>query len=271
VKIVDHKLEGVPFEATPNMGGGIEPTLLVIHYTVVRTLKATVSAFRSPASNASAHVVIDVDGTLAQLVPFNRKAWHAGESEWAGRVGCNLFSIGIELVNPGPLVQKGGVFYDVNSVRWDHEVIEAKHKNGRAPWTHWAAYSATQLACLTEVGSLLVAAYQLADVVGHDDIAPFRKSDPGPAFAMDALRNALFGRAGEGGDEYVTTTVVNLRKAASIEASPAAGSPLPANTRLKLVDRVDPWWHVIGANAVEGWVHSRLLVRAPRIVGRSLP
>src|SRR5262249_6873628 len=85
MKVRDHLLEGVRFERTENMGGEITPEYLVIHYTVVTTAAGVVGAFKNPAIQASAHLVLDLDGTFIQMVPFNRKAWHAGKSQWAGR------------------------------------------------------------------------------------------------------------------------------------------------------------------------------------------
>src|SRR5262245_22093661 len=134
--IVNHRLEGVRFEKTENLGGEIKPEYLVIHYTVVTTAAATVAAFKNPAVRASAHLVLDLDGTFIQMVPFNRKAWHAGKSSWAGRDGCNDFTIGIEVVNPGPLNSRGSGYVDVNNRAWQGEVVKARHKNGRAPWDY---------------------------------------------------------------------------------------------------------------------------------------
>jgi N-acetylmuramoyl-L-alanine amidase len=262
MNVVNHRLDGLPFEPTENMGGEIDPTLLVIHYTVVRTMAATVRAFRSRASQASAHLVLDADGSLTQLVPFNRKAWHAGPSEWAGRSGCNRFSIGVELVNPGPLERRGDQYRDVNNQRWDGEVVEAKHKNGRARWSYWAAYSEAQIATLHRVGAALVQHYGLRDVVGHDDVAPARKIDPGPAFPIEGVRGLLFGRSDDGPELFETTTELNVRKGPNVSFDTVPGSPLAKAVRVRAVDQDGAWWHVMSlGSTVEGWVHGRFLVQ----------
>lgn len=263
MRIEDHKLTGVPFEATENMGGPIVPTLLIVHYTVVRSTAAAIRAFRSKERQASAHLILDADGTWTQMVPFNRKAWHAGPSEWAGRAGCNDFAVGIEIVNPGPLDRQGTTFRDVNNLTWNGEVVRAKHRNGSQRWKYWAAYTQQQLTALEEVGTLLVANYQLKGVAGHDDVAPMRKIDPGPAFPMDRFRGILFGRAQDGPELYETTTELNIRNGPGVQFNPVQGSPLKKGTRVRVASQGDQWWHVMVADSlVEGWVHSRYLTEA---------
>ncbi len=263
MKINDHRLEGVLFEPTRNMGGEITPDLLVIHYTVVKSMKATVDGFKNPARQASAHVVLDVDGALTQLVPFNCRAWHAGESQWGGRPACNGFSIGIELVNPGPLVKRTNGYFDTNNVQWNGAVVEARHKHRNVSWSHWAAYSEAQIARVEELGAALVQTYGLGEVVGHEDIAPTRKWDPGPAFPMESVRGVIFGRSREAAEEYAATTEVNIRKGPAVSFDTIAGSPLPRGKRVQVVDQEGAWWHVADpASTLEGWVHSRFLIRA---------
>ena len=107
----------------------------------------------------SAHLFIRRAGELLQFVPFQRRAWHAGTSAFAGRTACNDFSIGIELEGTDQL-----------------------------------AYTEAQYAELVRVSRALMAAYPgitAARIVGHSDIAPGRKTDPGPAFDWRRLRAQL--------------------------------------------------------------------------------
>ena len=110
-------------------------------------------------ARVSAHLFIQRSGALTQFVPFNRRAWHAGESVYCGRVQCNDFSVGIELEGADD------VFYeDVQYTR------------------------------LIEVASLLMATWPGISpqrIVGHCDIAPGRKTDPGPGFDWARVRAAL--------------------------------------------------------------------------------
>jgi AmpD protein len=107
----------------------------------------------------SAHLVVRRDGELVQFVPFHLRAWHAGRSSWAGREGCNDFSIGIEMEGS------------------DDVPYEA------------AQYDAAAVAIRA-----LFTAYPTLDparIVGHSDIAPGRKTDPGPAFDWQALHSRV--------------------------------------------------------------------------------
>jgi N-acetyl-anhydromuramoyl-L-alanine amidase len=107
----------------------------------------------------SAHVLIARDGTLTQYVPFDRRAWHAGRSEYCGRFACNDFSVGIELEG-----------------------------------TDDTPYEDAQYRALSQLIVALRRGYPSlgrAEVVGHSDIAPGRKTDPGPAFDWALLEREL--------------------------------------------------------------------------------
>jgi AmpD protein len=104
----------------------------------------------------SAHFLIRRDGTLIQFVPCNQRAWHAGESRWRGRSRCNDFSVGIELEG-----------------------------TDRQP------YGAAQYATLARITRALLRRYPITAVVGHRDVAPGRKSDPGPAFDWERYRRGI--------------------------------------------------------------------------------
>jgi len=101
MKVVNHLLEGVEVVRSPNVSGFMTPTGAIMHYTAGYTADSAIKTLCNPAAKVSAHLVIDTDGTITQLVPFNRIAWHAGPSKLAGRSGCNNFTIGFEFVNPG--------------------------------------------------------------------------------------------------------------------------------------------------------------------------
>jgi N-acetylmuramoyl-L-alanine amidase len=204
MKIVDHLLftedgSPVPQRPSPNHGGPVTPELLVMHFTAGRSAERSIQWLTNPKAKASAHLVIAEDGQITQLVPFDRVAWHAGKSEWSGRTGVNRFSLGIELANPGNLQRTGSRWRT-----WFGEVVDedlvmvARHKNG-GPRQGWKVFTAEQLDAAVEVASLLVEAYGLTEIVGHDDVAPGRKVDPGPAFPMERFRGLVMGR----GDEEV--------------------------------------------------------------------
>lgn len=109
----------------------------------------------------SAHFLICRDGEIIQFVPCAKRAWHAGVSEWCGRACCNDFSIGVEL--------EGSDF---------------------------EPYTDAQYAALADLTSALRAAYPIIDAVGHSDIAPGRKTDPGPCFDWPRYRATVLATSG---------------------------------------------------------------------------
>jgi len=186
----EHRLEGVKqleYPAGPKMP---VRRFLVIHFTAGATALSSVNFWRTPAAKgAEAHIIIDRDGTVYQVRRTDQKADHAGKSAWVdpntGKkyVGLNSCSIGIELANGGNDARLISRYSKLPPVR-------ASHKRG-GPAVLWEAYPKAQLDALEEVSRALVERYNLDDVVGHDDIAPTRKSDPGPAFPMEAFRRKL--------------------------------------------------------------------------------
>jgi len=186
--IRNHKLVDVPAHPSPNFGGVIEPQYLVIHYTANGSMGETISHFNKRSSEASAHVVIDREGNVAQCVSFDRAAWHCGISRWGDLVGLNRYSVGIELVNWGRLKMRDGKFYawqgtevPESQVTWQHRKVDNK------PF-FWHTYTDEQVHACFDVAAAIVKEYGLMGILGHDDISPGRKDDPGPAFDMTGLR-----------------------------------------------------------------------------------
>jgi N-acetylmuramoyl-L-alanine amidase len=188
----------VEYIQSPNTNGQsrlIVPSYVIIHYTADSSMEGAIDWFKNPVAEASAHLVIGRDGRIVQMVPFNQRAWHAGNSSWGNIVGLNSYSVGIELVNAGKLVKKQG-----NYVNWaghvipEDEVIQAIHKNETSP-CFWHEYTQAQFDAAIEVSKALVSTYSILEILGHDDIAPGRKTDPGPAFPMSAFTSRVFGRA----------------------------------------------------------------------------
>ena len=107
----------------------------------------------------SAHFLIRRDGSLIQFAPCALRAWHAGESSWRGRAGCNDFSIGVELEGADDV-----------------------------------AYESAQYATLARLTRALRRRYPIVETVGHKDIAPGRKTDPGPAFDWGRYRKSIVRR-----------------------------------------------------------------------------
>lgn len=192
MKVQNHKLtrtdgSPVPYLPSPNVGGTLtRPRWLVMHYTAGRSAKESIDWLRNPQAKASAHLVIARDGSITQLVPFNVAAWHAGKSAWKGVPGLNQHSIGIELDNMGKLTRKGASWVSWQGVRVpDPDVYVDRAGVG------WHSYPAAQLAAARLAASAIVASYRLWDIIGHSDISPGRKDDPGPAFPMAEFRREV--------------------------------------------------------------------------------
>ncbi len=183
----DHWLVGVKRRAIPGGSAMNVRRFLVEHFTAGASADSSVDWWLQPgAKGANAHVVIDRDGTIIQCRPFNRTAGHAGRSRWKDPKtgilydGLNSCSIGIEIAN-------GGDSYPRKFSKL--EPLKAAHKHG-GPVTEWETYPEAQLKVVEELSKALVARYNLDDVVGHSDISPGRKVDPGPAFPMARIRVA---------------------------------------------------------------------------------
>ncbi len=265
--LFDNNNKQVEFKLTPNKGGKYTPLYLVMHYTAATEAKGSISWLLNKDAKASAHLIIDRDGSIIQLAPFTTITWHAGVSEWNGLVGLNKYSIGIELVNGGRVVRSGNNWIcpvDKKVVQ-DTDVIMARHKNETAEGG-WHTYTEVQLQTSIEVAALLVKTYNLKDVLGHEDIAPHRKSDPGPAFPMGSFRSKAMGRKENEAVIYTTISAVNIRSGAGTQFAAITNEELPKNTEVQVLKRDGNWSFVNvlgvvhGINDLEGWVFSKYLI-----------
>lgn len=143
--------------------GGIVD-MLILHYTGMTSGEAALARLTSPDAKVSAHYLIEEDGAIWRMVAEDRRAWHAGLSFWAGRRDINAHSIGIELVNPG-------------------------HEWGYRP------FAEPQMAALEALARDIVARHPIRPefVLGHSDVAPQRKEDPGELFDWKRLARAGIG------------------------------------------------------------------------------
>jgi AmpD protein len=170
------RVDAARYHASPNCDErppGVAVTLLVLHNislppgefggdAVVQLFTNSLDCTAHPyyatlaGLRVSAHFLVRRSGELLQFVPCVRRAWHAGASAWGSRERCNDFSIGIELEG-----------------------------------TDEVPYAEAQYSVLAELARALRVAYPIADVVGHSDIAPARKTDPGPSFDWPRFRASI--------------------------------------------------------------------------------
>lgn len=263
-KIKSNRLDDVPYQKSPNQGSSMDPRFLVIHFTASRNFQGTADWLKNPRAKASAHLLIDDNGDVIQLVPFNKKAWHAGKSKWKGFRGLNSYSIGIEVMNPGRLKIIGdGVYktwYGKTLTKDDHpDIIEAPHPNDGVV-SGWIPFTEAQNEALIEIGSLLMDHYNLTEVLGHDMIAPHRKNDPGPCMS-DSIYEILNGRENDEDEFYkiVNTqgTGLNLRTSpmGKIITNLEEGSIVEK-------EKIHRGWFFVTVKDqphLEGWVHSNWL------------
>lgn len=268
-RLHDEQDQPVPFEATPNQGGAVEPRFLIIHYTAGASLQSSVNWLKSPAARASAHVVVGRDGRIVQMVPFNRVAWHAGRSSWAGLDGLNQYSLGIELDNWGPLTERGpGEWFSWMGTRIPaDEAVMARHRHG-GPERGWHTFPPVQIEAAIRVGVALREKYGFEDVLGHEDISPGRKTDPGPAFPLAAVAARILGRSDAGEERHESTVHLNVRSGPGVEFPTVPGSPIPPGTPVAVLGESGLWREVEvlesvgGIHDIQGWVHGRYLRRA---------
>jgi N-acetylmuramoyl-L-alanine amidase len=206
------------------------PKDLIIHYTV-SGLESSLNSLTSPLK--SAHLVIARDGGIYQLVPFNRRANHAGYSVWDGNSAFNGRSIGIELVNTGWAVDGLPA----------NQILTKPHKHRFIRKNQWQIYTPQQMQALYTVTKVLLEEYQLQRILGHDDISAGRKQDPGPAFDWDAYRTELFGTSSHIGKIFKTKFEgVKLRKTDSTQFDPIRA--LPKGYEVGLIETWNNWSRV---------------------------
>lgn len=245
--------EKLVISKTENVGNIIDPDYVVIHYTATDTASEAVNWFMNTKDNPNriaAHIVLDFDGTITQLVPFNCKANHAGPSTWAGVDFFNSHSIGIEIVNPGFVeklsngsFKRGNKTYPASA---SNKIIKANHKHKF--WVdkenqHWFIYPAAQLQALYKLCKLLFETYHPITAVGHDDISPARKPDPGPAFPWDEFKSNVFGSTNNAGKVFTVNTE-GAPLMASFSTSAALLKKLTLGFEVGLIETNGQWSRV---------------------------
>ena len=144
---------------SPNFDERLLPiTMIVLHYTGMESAEAAIRRLTDPVAKVSAHYLVNEDGVVLRMVAEDKRAWHAGRSHWRGITDVNSASIGIEIVNPG-------------------------HEFGYRP------FAEEQIDALLPLVAEIKQRYDIGrgNVVGHSDIAPTRKQDPGELFPWSRL------------------------------------------------------------------------------------
>jgi N-acetylmuramoyl-L-alanine amidase len=203
-------LDGVEIyqHPSPNFGArrdGLTPQIVVLHHTAMECAEAALTRLCDPSSEVSAHYLIEGQGKVFQLVAETDRAWHAGVGEWRGRADINSRSIGIELDNRG-----------------DH------------PFSH------VQMTALETLLRQILPRWGIApaNVIGHSDMAPGRKFDPGPHFDWARLeaQGLAHPRGGDSSPAGDGADFVRVAAQAGFTA-PCSPDELLHSTRLRFA----PW------------------------------
>ena len=152
---------------------------IIIHYTGMKSESSAIKKLCDEKSKVSSHYYIKYNGNILQLVPDLYEAWHAGKSVWKNFKSLNKYSIGIEISNPG-------------------------HQNG------YRNYTKKQIFSLKKLLKFLMKKYDIKyqSVLGHSDIAPERKKDPGEKFPWNELfQNKFYGKK-----NFNIKKLINLRR-----------------------------------------------------------
>lgn len=225
MEVKNHILYGsggdrVPYKQSPNHGGVITPTYGIIHYDASPNESGAIDWMISPKSKVSAHIHISRSGKVTQLLALNIKGYHAGESTWKGINGMNSHSIGIELQNTGT-----------------------------------QEYTQVQLEALIGVCKALNSAYPIKEWIGHNDVSPGRKIDPGKQFPWMWFKEEL---GVESKDMRTTTSDLNLRVGAGTQYSRL--SVLPKGIEVQILSSENGWSKVV-YNGITGWVSNQYLTK----------
>jgi len=142
------KSKSVNYQDRPQ---GVEPSILLMHYTGMESFEAAKDRLSDPEGEVSAHYIIDEVGNIHDLVPEDKRAWHAGVSYWRKETDINSHSIGIEIVNLG-------------------------HEHG------YHAFPDVQMDAVLKLSQDIMARRDISHVLAHSDVSPERKQDPGELF-----------------------------------------------------------------------------------------
>ncbi len=241
-----------------------EHKLVIMHITTGTRMQSTINWFRNPDTQVSSHLLIGRDGRVVQFVPFDRLAFHSGDSHWEGDSNLNRFSIGIELDNAGFLSFSNGHFRRKGVEIDNNDVVMATHWKEFAP-RGWQKFTEIQLAVTTDIVKALVEEYGIQEVLGHDVVNLRNRSDPGPLFPMQSFRKEIFGRTEPHVRVFRTAQEADIFDNSSGQKPnldhPLHKAPLPLLSGVKVLEKQGAWALVKvlsstlgGLNGAVGWI-----------------
>ncbi len=240
------------------------PDTIILHYTAGSSASSSARYLAQNGVKASAHLVIGRDGKIIQLVPFDTIAWHAGISSYGSRKGMNNYSIGIELDNAGVLERTGDMYTAWTGKQYPtSEVVAKVHRNENRE-RYWHTYTEKQIKVCQTICDLLIDKYAIGKILGHEEVSPGRKVDPGPAFPLDKFRQLLLHQDRDIDSEpavipstgKVAATVLNIRKGPGVRYEKLE-EQLSKNSEVEILSEKNGWYQI--EVATHGWVSSNYI------------
>ena len=176
----------------------IEPIEAIIyHYTASLGTSGTLSWLTDPTAKASAHFLVSRDGSYYQMASLAERTWHAGGSTSTlfDKPNVNGRTIGIEIMNVGPLVEIDGKVYSTIDMAREFKGSIAHYTGDKYKYSLWEAYSPTQMDVVCEITRKLLTEFPIVGtepeirMIGHEDVDPSRKLDPGGVFNWNQIRD----------------------------------------------------------------------------------
>lgn len=203
MEVKNHKLTGnniEPFQPTKNVSGTIPepyPDMIILDYSRTPNRDTSIRIM-TMGKRKSAHLVVGKKGKTTQLANFNQTTWHVSTSKFVDdqgneRVGLNRYSIGIAIVNAGEVIKRGNRYMTA----YRRYVSDAyKHDDG----SYWDKYSEAQIQAVIDACKAICDQYNIKYILTHAEINDDEEG-PGPAFPIDRVREAVFGKTEEKDDE----------------------------------------------------------------------
>lgn len=192
--LLDNLGNPVSVVESPSKGQALNGTkAIVLHYSGSASGENMLKWLADKQARISTHLVIDRDGKVTQLVPFDIAAWHAGRSAWKGLSGLNNYSIGIDFVNAGQLIRDGDQWVSpLTRRKYSTAEVYVQKNAASGEITGWHKYTDQQIQAAKRVIRALSSAYPtIDDVLSHSEITSGRKLDPGPAFPIEEMREVF--------------------------------------------------------------------------------
>lgn len=256
------------FQESPNHGTrDIQPKFVIMHCTdTASSMQNNIRSMLRDSYKASAHLLIGRKGEIVQFVPFNLKAFHSGGGQWdfvKGNVDMNSWSLGIELLNASYLEEnEAGEYHKRGAVIPKEDRRKLQHRSHNTPFW-WQKYPKPQVNAAMAVTKLLFQNYSsLEDVLGHDEINPANRIDPGPAFPMRRFHAEVLGLDKKFPIKRVYRTIrtANLYNKPGSKAEIIPGSRLERNTPLGILKKQAGWAYIhvlkeiAGNQYLVGWI-----------------